>query len=380
VKRIRIVIVTVVVFGLSTLAWVGLAHAQGFRTGSNGSLSQGQTVDGTFYSMGRTIDIGGTVNGDVLCAGQSVSISGTIHGDVLCAAQTIDISGKVDGSIRAAAQTVNIRGQVGRNVSVAAQSFTIHTTAKIAGDVSAAANTANLNGSIGRDLAATGSSLTIAGSIGRNLKANTPSLTFTSDARVQGSANYISNNDATLDSGAVVKQLTHTTPSKPTHRRLVGSLLGLGLGWLVYVLLAALFGSLVLVLLLPQFLHQVTEQTVKHLGMSILTGFLAGIAVFVLLIALSITLIGIPLGLLLVLAWLLVVALSLPVTAYYLGSMILSKIKNPIPPMLLGTLILVVLTFLPIVGALIFILAVWIGAGSLLRYLYQRWPKPKYKL
>jgi uncharacterized membrane protein len=97
-------------------------------------------------------------------------------------------------------------------------------------------------------------------------------------------------------------------------------------------------------------------------------------------IALTISILGIPLAIILVIAATLIVMLSGPVAGYYLGRMMLTKSKNPVDIMLLGAAVLIVLYYLPIIGFLAGLLGLWLGSGAILLSLKHRLHKPKYKI
>lgn len=89
------------------LAWAGVAQAQACSSNTQ-AVAATETVDGTLFAAGRTVDIAGTVNGDVFCAGREYAVSGTVNGDVICAAQARRVSGTVEGDVRAAGRAVTI--------------------------------------------------------------------------------------------------------------------------------------------------------------------------------------------------------------------------------------------------------------------------------
>jgi hypothetical protein len=154
---------------------------------------------------------------------------------------------------------------------------------------------------------------------------------------------------------------------------------GLSLGFILYVLAAGLFVTLVLVLHFPQAFQAITDHGVRSFGKSLLVGLVAAIAVPALVILLFLTVIGIPLALLVILAWILVQALAGIVFAYFLGRQIWRNQRNPVLMMLAGTIILIILYLIPIVGLIAFIAAMLLGTGMILLELNRRRPAPRYR-
>jgi len=156
------------------------------------------------------------------------------------------------------------------------------------------------------------------------------------------------------------------------------SLFGLRLGFGLYVLVAGLIVTLALVLLIPQAIHAVTSQGIRSPWKALLVGLIASIVVPIIILILLFTLVGIPLALLLLVAWILVEALSGVMAAYYLGRLIWRRQRNPVLIMLLGTVLLAILYFIPIISFIAFVLATLIGIGMIVLELMRRRPAPRY--
>ncbi|MDB5166005.1 MAG: hypothetical protein JWM37_77 [Candidatus Saccharibacteria bacterium] len=357
--------------------WAVPASAHSFHSGNNVTLGQDQRIDSTLFTAGTTVTINSEVSGDVFCAGQTVTVSGTVHGDIICAAQTIHITGTVDGDVRLAGQTVTVGGKVGGNATVAGQTFVLEPTGSIAGDASLASSETTVSGPVGRDIAATGSSLVIGSTVGRNVKAQVQNLHLTSAARVSGRVDYTSSSSLTRDAGAVVTgQIVRTEPTQEGNRH---EFFGFSILWFLYWLLATLFTAMALVLLFPRLFRTVTDRALPRPWKALLTGFVASLAVPVILIVIGITIIGLPLALLAGLAWLVIVLLSGPVAAFYVGRLVLRNARRPLLVMLVGALILAIAYFIPFIGILVFVAATWIGEGAILLEIFGRTPRPSYQ-
>ena len=378
-KKSWLVLGAVAAFLLIIFAGAKASAWTEFKGGESATVPAGETVDGTLWAGARTIDIAGTVDGDVFCGAQTVNISGVVKGDVICGAQTINISGTVDGDIRVGAQTVNLTGSVAGNATIGAQTITTDSKATIGGDASFGATDIFHNGKIGRDLAAGSSNLTIIGEVGRDVKAGVNKITLTNGAKVGGSVEYTSNNAINMAEGAeVAGEVVQQTPpeKKITIPQLFvfGGIMALFAAWLLLVT------ALILTALMPQFVHRVSNQGINRPWWVLLTGFGASIVVPILAVLLLITVIGLPLGILLMLTWLLITLSSGLFTAYFVGRVIWRSQQNVLLRVLLGSLVLLILFMIPYVGFLFMLVVFWIGAGMLLLDLKDRYQKPKYSL
>lgn len=381
-KALRILAGTFLFVAVLTLFWVKVTAAQSFKSGTNVTISQNEKVDQTVFAAGRTVDINAEVFGDVFCAGQTVNISGTVHGDVICAGQTVNVTGTVDGNVRLAGQTVTLGANVSGNATIGGQSFTLLSSGSVGGDLSLGSSDASLNGNVGRDLAVGGQNVTLASSVGRNIQGNVENLSLTSSAKVAGTLDYTSNNDASIASGAQVggpvtrnipQQEEKSTPS-------AAAFLGFGIAWFLYWFVAMLITAMALALLFPRALQATTQQAVPTPWKALLVGFVASMVVPVALIVLALTVVGLPLALLLGLLWFLVLILSGPVFGYYIGRLVLRNSQQPLLIMLVGASIVLALYFIPILGFFVLIAAGLFGTGMILLEASKRTPKPAYNL
>lgn len=342
-------------------------------------MAGNETVDGSLWTGANNIDIAGTVNGDVFCGGQTVNISGTVKGDVICGAQTITISGHVEGNVRIGAQTVNLTGIIDRNASVGAQTINTDSKSQIGGDASLGATNITLNGKVGRDLAVAGTSVTLSGEVGRDIKSGIDKMSLLSGAKVGGSVDYTSNNKIDIASGVMVSGALTQHQPKQSQRQLVHLMIFGG----VMALLAGLIlllTALVITALAPRLVHSVAGQAIQRPWVALLTGFVASIVVPILAVLLMITVVGIPLGILMLVSWIVIAMASGLFSAYYIGRRIWSSQGNPLLRVLLGGVILLILLMVPVLGFFVMLAAFWLGAGMVLLEVKNRRPSPKYQL
>lgn len=362
--------ITIIATALAVLiAGAGVAYAA-----NENSLTQGNT-DHTIYKFGRDITITGSVNGDIFCAGQTVTIDAQVNGDVLCAGQTVTIHGDVSGNVRAAGQTITIDAKVGNNASLAGQDITLTQNAQIGRDISASGQTITLAGTVGRDLDASGNTLTLNGQIGRNVSATVgDKVDIQHSALIKGNLTYTAPhqvrqaiNTAQVNGMATYhQQINH----RPGHD-------GWPAWWRLYGLVAIGVLAVVLVALFPQLFRRWNAVATTSFGWALLTGFIAMFAVPIITIVAFVTFVGVPVGIFLLLLWILAALLSAPVAMYFVGSRIASSL-HPVLIMLIGVLVLGITELLPFMGPLLGLLAYWLGTGVLLLSLKHSYKRPNY--
>jgi cytoskeletal protein CcmA (bactofilin family) len=378
-KRRKLLLAGLLV-ALPVLLWAVGAQAQSFRSGDDVTVTQNQVVDKTLFAAGRTVDIAGKVNGDVFCAGENVTITGTVTGDVICAGQNVRIAGTVEGDVRVAGQNVTLGGTIAHNLTAAAQSLMTEAKGTVGEDASIAGQDAVLNGSVGRDLAAGAQTITVNGTINRDVQAQVENLTLGSNAKVGGNLEYTSVNLLVRDTGAqVAGSITRKAPTAHRHQPHFGSIVHIGVWFGLYMFVALLIVALVLVLIAPRAFHAATEVAIRRPGKTLLVGFVASVVAPVVIAILMFSVVGIPLALLVVLAWVLTVLLAGPFAAYYLGRVLMTNSTNAILIMLLGAVILLLFYVVPILGALVWLVALWFGLGIILLQV-PRLPRPRHNL
>jgi hypothetical protein len=365
-KYVKIIALSLCLVFVSALAFVGLASAQSFKAGNTVGVTSTETVNSMLFAAGNNIDIAGTVNGDVYCAGQTLTISGTINGDVFCAGQTVIISGKVNGSIRIAGQTVTLDSSVSGSATIGAQTLVIDKNATIGRDLLGGSTDVTINGTIGRDIVAGARGLNVNGNVTGNIKGYVTNLSIGSAGVVGGNIEYTSNNSPVVATGGkIVGKVSRTIPKKESNTNNI-SPLAFSIGGLVFGLIIWLVFAMVLVALFPRIFDEATQNAMKKPGMTTFVGILGAILTPILVIILVVTIIGFPLAILTLLAWITIMLLVTPFAGYMLGQIIMPKSRQSFGIIALGTSILVITYFIPIIGFITLLIAYLFGMGMIL--------------
>lgn len=380
-KKIKLVSLVIGLVLASVVTFVGVAHAQSFKTGNNVGVTAGETVNSMLFAAGNNVDIAGTVNGDVYCAGQTVTISGTVNGDVFCAGQTITISGKVDGSVRLAGQTVTLGGTVTNSATIAAQDFVMDKSATIGRDLLGGTTNATINGNVARDVTAGVQNLTVNGSVGRDITSYVETLNIGATAKVTGNVMYTSNNQLTVASGGVVTGTVARTEPKAnqSYQMRPETALTIAIVSAIVAIIATIVFALAMALMFPKILENSTLSTIASPGKTVLTGLIAVCVVPVSIFILFVTVIGIPLGIFALLSWGIIVGLSVPFSSYLLGKLTMQKSKSPLLVMLVGVSIIAVALFIPLINLFIGIAVGLFGIGAVLMQAKKLFERPHFK-
>lgn len=308
------------------------------------------------YMAGASVYAGDAVSGDLIVAGGSVVSEGAIAEDAMVAGGNIDLASTVGGDVRIAGGNVVLSGAVKDSVVGATGQMTIRGTG-IGGDVVWTGGNLSINAPVSGSVRVTGGSVFINAPVSGNVEFSGESLTLGKNAVVLGSIKYESPQVMIAEQGSsvlgtvdYVKKQISPKEKDSFSESMFGS---------AFEFLMGLVGSLVLGLLFHRFWEATTERMcgrrLFHFGLGFLILAVSPMAI----LALMITLIGIPLGMLSVffLAGLFfLTALAMPVVV---GSAVYKKWKKQEVytvtwfTILLGAVILFLLSLIPILGGLI---------------------------
>ncbi|MDE2026376.1 MAG: polymer-forming cytoskeletal protein [Patescibacteria group bacterium] len=362
----------VFIFLLLAFSLVFPQHIFAQTTGSGNvvTLRKNQTINGDYFSGGQTVVIHGTVNGDVYAIGGNVQIDGTINGDILAFGATVLLQGNAH-NIRVAGGNVTVDSTVDGNVTALGGNVTIADSAKIVGSLVSAGGQINVFASTGKGATLAGGQTTISSSINGNLLA-AGNITLTPQAKVNGTFTYWSNHEASIENGAsITGKVTHNFPPKyqkprPSMPRVVGAAFGFSLMSLV----SAFILGFLLLKMVPLFTMQTITTMQQQPWMSFGIGLIGAIVTPIIAFMLFLTIFGIPLAVLLMIAYGVFVYISKIFVALAIGIWILNKsqIKKEhlVWALFVGLVIYEILQIIPIIGWIVTCIFWLMGFGALL--------------
>lgn len=335
------------------------------RYGDLVTVASGEVIDGDLYVAGGTIIIDGTINGDLIAAGKTIRVNGPVNGSIIAAGGTVNINGEVTHAVRVLGETLNISGTIGRDLLVAGGEVSLASTAKIGSDLLLGAGTALIDGLIKGDI-----------------NSGVESLTIASTASIQGKLTYISENEANIHSGAQIRgTITHQLPDVK-ERLAVGThklpnvgeriLTGIGLWGKVIGFLMTLVLGIIIILLAPRRVKAVTESIRTRPWTSL--GWGAIILIFTPIAALivCITIIGLPLGLITLVLYIIAIYLTQLFVGLLIGQLIIGSSRRVetraalVGALTLGLAILSLLRLIPYLNFFIGLATVLFGLGAIL--------------
>jgi cytoskeletal protein CcmA (bactofilin family) len=365
-QMFRAVCITLAVV-LLTLFTSGPVLAADLRSGDRINITSGEVIDDDLYIAGSDITIDGTVNGDLVAFGNTITVNGTVNGNLLAFGQTINMNGDVSHSARLAGQTININGKVDGDLVVFGSQTNINSQAQVGRDFLFGAGNVRMDGRIGRNIRGGGGQVTISDGVGGNVDLTVDKLTVASTSTIEGNLTYRSQNEADIQSGAQIGgETTHNLPEakKPSPMS--------GIGGKILGFLMAFVIGLVIILIAPRRSASAADAILNRPLASLGWGAVILFATPVAAILVCFTLIGLPLGLIVLALYAIAIYISQIFVSLFVGRWILGRFWGierrgmMIGALALGLFIIMLLELIPFLGFWIGLTVVLFGLGSVL--------------
>lgn len=368
---------------LAVAAWLcalapSLVLAQDARPGAT---TAEQRFGGDLFIGGGSITVREAVKGDLFAAGGSVDIDTPVAGDAVMAGGKLRLGADVGRNVYAAGGQLTVLGKVGGNARMAGGQIEIAPQAEVAGNLTVTGGNVQLRGGIKGHVQAAGGQLLIDGPIGGDVIATSGKVTLGPGARIAGKLRYRSGEPLEQDAAAQVtggieqllpklgrgdgKARAEPALDDESGRQHLRSPLR---AWTVgLMVLAAL-----LLALLPGVSAGVASTWRERTGRSLLTGFVVLVCVPVAAILLLITIIGIPVALAVVAAYLALLPVAYVASAIGAGDWALQRWQPQrvaqawwrIGAACVALLVLALLGWVPVLGWVIGLLALLAGLGA----------------
>lgn len=374
------------------------ALAGEFISGDVYRLAPDQVVQDDLYIGANEVYIEGTLDGDLYAGATVIHITGEVKGDVFAAANSVIIQGPVGDDVFAAGNGVLIDAPVGGDLfaaggggsaafampgipatTIASPGVRVTSQAQIGGDAFLVGGLAEMDGHVMQDLRMFSGEARLQGRVDGNAEIRAEQIAVDAQARVAGILTYSTPEQMELPAG-VAEQFRYEPPARAEETARPLSRI---LGWIVRTILIFL-GFLLLGLALHRFAPQTLERPLAFLRqdpvMTGVWGLVAGVLLAVIPIVSGLLVIftwifwglwpALVVGLLLFGALVALWIFSPLLTGLWLGERIRERLGGETPlwlGMALGLAVLVLLSRVPLLGALVYLLSFVLALGALLR-------------
>jgi hypothetical protein len=357
----------------AVLALPGPASATEFRQNEAANVAKDETIQGDVFLTGDRMRVEGTVEGDVFAFGRSLEVPGHVEGDVIVFSQAADVSGRVDGNIRGFNNHLTLTGTVGRSVTEFCESLTIEGNGKIGGSVTAFASLVVVDGQVGRDILSMVDRLDITGKVNGGIRAKGTNLEIGSTANIGGPVRFEGKNAPTVAQGAKLGSPVQFTKYERKRREWGQH----SIFWQVIFFAAFVLYALVLVNLAPLFARE-SVHSAENVGASLGLGILVFFGVLIGAFIVSVTIVGLFVGIATFFVWMIAVYAAQPVVGGLIGQWLMGRTTETWPligRMTVGLVIIRLVEAVPYGGWIKLGVVLW-GLGAISIALYRRFQPP----
>ncbi len=373
---------------LSLILLASTCTAIDFQSVENVLVAENQTTTNELWAQGRTVTFSGLAEDDCFLLADSVNqttstnpatvrLPGTFRSDLWAAGESVDMTGVTSNHARLAAlKSCTVNGSIGRNLMAFAPTLVLGTNTTVGGDLFLVGQDIIVSGTISGNSRILGTKVTLAGRFNGNLNVTASDITVTPGTRIAGNLVYRMDRDLVLDSrvalgGKMIRQeiLEPEAAAPITTASLIVQLA---------LLSGAILVGLVFVSLMPGVVALSVHKLSESVWRCLLFGFVTFALVPMMAFFLLFTLVGIPLSIMLILAYTLLMYVSKIITGLFVGHLLLRR-KTPIPPhllfpvMALGLLILYAASSLPFPFGIVFwFIMTLAGMGALVGAILDR--------
>lgn len=333
------------------------------------------------FAAGKLLLIERPVSGDLIAAGSEIEVAAPVVGDALLVAGSIVVSKAVGQSVYAAAGKVLINDSVGRNARVAGGQVEFSPISEVAGNVSVSGGQIELKGKVKGYVQAAGGRVFIDAIIVGNVEATSGQIELGPNAKITGLFRYASREPLKRDPAALTNggvEVFEAPGGWPVPEN-VEHTMGRSGSWIWTIgllLIAAL-----LMATLPNFYSRVAETLRTRPGLSVLIGFVSLVCIPIAALLFLITIIGVPLGLIAILFYVLLLLVGYVSAGMSLGGWVMKRLKSDYANSALwrvggavaGVLVISFLARIPWVGAWVVLIALIAGSGALMVQLWTAW-------
>ena len=336
-----------------------------------------------------------------MAAGGRVSVDHAVSGDANLAGGSVEVRAPVGDDLRVAAGSVTLASAVGGELVLSAGSVTLTPLAAVAQATRLYGGTVTISGNLAGPLTVSAQKIYLNSDVKGDVRLVAELIELGPQAKLGAALSYASPTELLKAPGAVVAGTVTREDRSTSHYGNRGDraaqgrsqdhdaamrMNASGPGWLggVFGFLAMCALGAVALLIFPVFLPRAASTAKTRLGLSLLVGLGVMLAVPMLAVLLCFTLLGIPLGIAVMALYPALIMLGLLVGVLALSALLQTTVRSAARPPEVGTFgnrllwfalalaLLMLLAWVPFVGALLGTVVMLAGLGGLALEWYQR--------
>ncbi|MDZ8118853.1 polymer-forming cytoskeletal protein [Pontiella agarivorans] len=335
------------------------------------AVSLGTSVENEQWVYADQADVSGTFGNDLFIGTAApLQLAGIYQGNVLAATLTaIEQTGSCERNLRIYSPTIKVDGGIAGNLLAAGNTIVLGTNAYIHGNAHIyGAMSIVQEGHIEGNVDVSAQTVTFAGTILGNVSVRAQDIVFAQGARIEGDFEYSAPKKLFLDGDVIGGSVS--TPPEP-------ELFDAGrLKKILISFVAAILVGIPFLTLFPMTTAMSTQLIKRSPGKCILVGLMASLGLPLFGLMSFSSLIGVPLGMLLLGSWAAMVYLSRILLALVIGNLILKKAQNSLGKVIgavsAGLAVIYGTAVFPIIGIPVQIIVLLLGMGSFIIALIEK--------
>lgn len=339
-------------------------------------IAASRSGSGNTYLTGGEVRINQPVRADLYAAGGTVVIAESVAEDATLAGGRIGVMAAVGQDLRVTGGKISIDARVGGDLLAAGGNISVSPASQVGGDVILAGGEVGFAGQAMRDIKLTGGKLVLAGEVKGNARLYGQDIRLAPGARILGDLTYASRNPLSDQELALVAGNVTREEDAPGHSNVAVS------GWMhpLFFISMLACGS-ILFLVFPNAVKG-AEQIIRHTPLkSLALGLVMLFALPPMAILFMITVIGIPIGFGLMLAYPVLLLLGYLCAAVFVGHAIAHALKQSgktgttwqVVFLASALLLFSLAASIPVLGGMLVFLVALMGTGALVQWLYRRY-------
>jgi hypothetical protein len=361
---IALAIALILVPGISLAATMQAASSE------EGSLTV-STQAKNVYLAGNAVNFAGKTAEDFVAVGNTISVAGDVNGSLMVAGNTVTVSGPVGQSARVAGANITIQNSVGSDLMAAGASVVVDKNSVIGDDLYVASGTLDLFGTVNGNVYATGSKININGTVNGSVIIKDAETVILGDkAIVGGDLNYSSSKLANINPEAKIGGETNFNmlAVPKADKNLIFGLIST---FSIMMILGSFFVLWLVIAILPKMMTKFVEDSLVDRWKKIGIAFIALVVAPIAAVTLMISVIGLPVGLLLMGVYSLILGFAKLVAPIFIGSYLFAllskdkKIKVTWLTVLIGVLASGFIMLVPFVGNAVLFIVFLMSLGQI---------------
>lgn len=367
---------------LALLAFGGAAEAAQVVASHTGAVIIDS--DDNLVLAGGRVSPGKPVPENFVGFGGRVVIDQPIGSNAFAAGGTVDLRSPIAGKAFLAGGTVNVEAPVAENLKAAAGEIRISKASVIGGGARLMAGDITVDGTINGDLRAEGERVTINGEVRGDVRALADTVELGPAAKIDGRLSYVSvlkRADGATVAGAV-QRLDESALTRAEVRQGIaaGASTGARVFGTIVSYLALLACGAIFLAAAPIFSVEAPDRLKSSPGRSIGVGLATIVGTPILAVLFMITLIGIPVGIMLIALYPFALLLGFLVGALFVASLVPQLLKRPPPPTVAAAIghfaialaVVMLVSKVPSIGGLFLVAVLVLGVGAFEVELFRR--------